>query len=269
MVNRPPARLFGVLSQSKENNLVLRRGPSRQVAVFGWNRKNDTFKLGQWLKGKIYEHRVDISSDGKHFIYLALGRGAKTWTAVSRTPYLKALDFYPWSGTWGGGGIFQTRRSYSLNGSCILEDARIESGLEVVGHEKTQGVGSLHYSTLYGHRLLRDGWSLVTKPEQTGDHTTRYDKPYSSLWILRKCVRLVTRSNRSLENEYHELVRTSDGTTVELPEWEWAEIDGKTIVWAEHGCLYRAQLTNGGELIKQKQLHDFNDYKFEECIAPY
>ena len=62
-MDRPPARLFCALSQNKEYNIVLRRGPSRQVAVFGWNRNNDTFQLGQWLKGKVYDHRLDISPE--------------------------------------------------------------------------------------------------------------------------------------------------------------------------------------------------------------
>ena len=269
MMERPPARLFCALSQSEEHNIVLRRGPSRQVAVFGWNRKNDTFQLGQWLKGKIYEHRVDISPDGRYFIYLALGRGAKTWTAVSRTPYFKALDFYPWSGTWGGGGIFQNSRSYSLNGSCLLDEARRESGLALVGLEKSQGIGSVHSASLYSYRLFRDGWSLVSKANQTGDHTTRFDKPCSKNWVLRKCVKAGQRRNRATGYEYHELVRPGDSMTRAMPDWEWAEVDGKTLVWAERGCLYRAQLDRKGTLIDQRPIHDFNDYEFEEREAPY
>ena len=268
-MDRPPARLFCALSQSKEHNIVLRRGPSRQVAVFGWNRNNDSFQLGQWLKGKVYEHRLDISPDGRHFIYLALGRGAETWTAVSRTPYFKAVDFYPWSGTWGGGGLFQSSGSYSLNGSCLLEDARRESNLVLVGIEKSQGVGSVHFTSIYPHRLLRDGWSFISNANQTGDHTTRFDKQCSRNWILRKCIKTGKKFNRAVEYEYHELVRPGDALTIEMPDWEWAEVDGKTLVWAEKGCLYRAQLDRRGTLKDQRLIHDFNDYEFEERVAPY
>ena len=268
-MDRPPARLFCALSQNKEYNIVLRRGPSRQVAVFGWNRNNDTFQLGQWLKGKVYDHRLDISPDGKHFIYLALGRGGNTWTAVSRTPYFKAVDFYPWSGTWGGGGIFHNSRSYALNGSCQIEEARRESGLSLIDVEKSQGVGRVHHASLYSQRLLRDGWSWMSSSVQTGDRTTRFDKQYSKNWILRKCIKEGTRPNRSIEFEYHELVRVGDGLTKEMPDWEWAEVDGNMLVWAEHGCLYRAQLDRQGMLVRQKLIHDFNDYIFEERVAPY
>ena len=46
---RPPARLFVALSQNKKRNVVFRRGPSRHIATFLWNRETDKFTLGQWL----------------------------------------------------------------------------------------------------------------------------------------------------------------------------------------------------------------------------
>ena len=150
---------------------------------------------------------------------------------------------------------------------CI-RDSR-ESNLVLVGTEKSQGVGSVHFTSIYPHRLLRDGWSFISNANQTGDHTTRFDKQCSRNWILRKCIKTGKKFNRAVEYEYHELVRPGDALTIEMPDWEWAEVDGKTLVWAEKGCLYRAQLDRRGTLKDQRLIHDFNDYEFEERVAPY
>jgi hypothetical protein len=74
--------------------VVIRRGPSRHTAVVGWDRSCDRFELGQWLYGRIYERRCDLSPDGKHFVYFAMngrwvGPAKGAWTGllpVSRTP---------------------------------------------------------------------------------------------------------------------------------------------------------------------------------------
>jgi hypothetical protein len=52
---------------------VFRRGPVNAVCTVGWNRKTDEFQLGQWLRGRIYERRADLSPDGRHLIYFARG----------------------------------------------------------------------------------------------------------------------------------------------------------------------------------------------------
>jgi len=78
--------------------VVIRRGPSKQTTVLGWDRRTDEFEIGQWLKGRIYHYRCDISPDGKHWIYFAIK--GETWTVVAETPWLKALDFYPKGDAW-------------------------------------------------------------------------------------------------------------------------------------------------------------------------
>lgn len=266
---RPPARLFCALSQNKGNNIVIRRGPSRQVALFKWDRRHDTFELGQWLKGRIYSRRLDISPDGRYVIYFAMGRGAQTWTAVSMTPYLKAIDFYPMEGTWHGGGLFLDDRSYVLNGSYEESGARKQSHFTVEKDAEAHRIKGIDLRISYTHRLLRSGWSFVSNARETGDHTLRFDKPYSKRWILRKCIGPTKRPIRYDDEEYYELIRSRDGLTLQMRDWEWADVDGDTIIWAEHGCLYRAHLEKTGELVKQRKLHDFNDYKFEERAAPY
>ncbi len=70
-----PARLHAILARRGPNAIVFRRGPSDKVAIIGWDRSNDTFTLGQWLRGRIYPLRCDLSPSGKQLIYFAAKYG--------------------------------------------------------------------------------------------------------------------------------------------------------------------------------------------------
>jgi len=72
----------------------------------------------------MYPDRCDLSPDGNLFVYFAgkfrddnNGYG-RTWTAVSRPPYLTALALWPIGDTWGGGGVFLDNHTLRLVGSC-------------------------------------------------------------------------------------------------------------------------------------------------------
>ena len=87
-----PARLHVLLAGHSSAAVVIRRGPSDRVCTIGWDRKTDTFELGQWLHGRIYERRSDLSPDGKHLIYFALNAQwdsdtGGSWTAISRASW--------------------------------------------------------------------------------------------------------------------------------------------------------------------------------------
>src|SRR5919198_4444283 len=93
------ARIHALLASEAPLGVVIRRGPSKQVCTVLWDRRRDEFRLGQWLRGRIYERRSDLSPDGKHLIYFAMnGRwnseAKGSWTAISRAPYLKALALF-------------------------------------------------------------------------------------------------------------------------------------------------------------------------------
>src|SRR5947209_589019 len=112
-----PARVHILLARDARLGVVIRRGPSKQVCTLLWDRTCDRFRVGQWLKGRIYERRSDLSPDGKHLLYFALNgkwqsESRGSWTAISRAPYLKAAAFFPAGDTWGGGGLFTTAHSY-------------------------------------------------------------------------------------------------------------------------------------------------------------
>lgn len=70
-----PARVHAILAREADRAVIFRRGPTYQVAVIGWDLKNDTFELGQWFRGRIYPYRCDLSPDGKYLIYFAAKYG--------------------------------------------------------------------------------------------------------------------------------------------------------------------------------------------------
>jgi hypothetical protein len=52
------------------------------------------------------------------------------------------------------------------------------------------------------------------------------------------------------------------------PDWEWADLDGRRVVWAAVGKLVSGRLTENG-LTHETTLHDFNGMRFERLLAPY
>lgn len=243
------------MSDDPTRTLVIRRGPAKSVAVLNWNRKTDEVKLGQWLKGRIYEHRLDISPDGKHWIYLALGRGGNTQTVLAKTPYLKALDYYPWCGTWGGGGRFLSNKAYELAGVVGSQDRKISSGFKISERNTIAALGLFS-------RLERQGWTYM----MNGDYTRKVGRG----WILRKHVGSGQKLGRSIESETHTLSHAGLGITLKRPSWEWADVSDGKLVFAEDGKLMRATLFKDAEQpYRAKLVHDFNPYKFEPIRAPY
>jgi hypothetical protein len=59
----------------------------------------------------------DLSPDGELLVYFATSylKPLRTWTAVSRPPYLTALALWPKGDAWGGGGLFRDNRTLQLN----------------------------------------------------------------------------------------------------------------------------------------------------------
>ena len=152
-------RLHVLTALASSNAVVLRRGPSDQVASLGWDRQTGAVVLGQWLAGRIYEYRCDMSPDGRHVVYFATQQGRPhgpvAWTAVSRAPWLRAIHFVPQDSTWGGGGAF-TADGAQWTGR--IGDATLADGLRLAPPtafpHSTDGVSQ---GDTYGAKLvLRD-----------------------------------------------------------------------------------------------------------------
>jgi len=270
-----PPRLHVLLARDTPYAVILRRGPSKTTCSIGWDRRNDTFTTGQWLRGRIYERRSDLSPDGKHLIYFAMnGRWTSetkgSWTAISKAPYLKAITLLGKGDCWHGGGLFRTKTTYWLNDGYGHKPLLVSSN---IGRDKTwqpsanYGGECLH---VYFNRLQRDGWTLRPDLTPDDDAPTVFDKPAVLGWILRKYAHadLDHPEGKGVYYDRHALVRTDSDETIDCPEWEWADLDGKRLVWTTAGRLHAAHLKKSG-LVKEEVLHDFNDMMFTALAAPY
>jgi len=271
-----PARLHVIFARDVESAVVFRRGPSKQVCTYLWDRKDDTFKLGQWLKGRIYERRSDLSPNGKYMIYFAMNgkwdsetKGA--WTTISKVPWLKAIELYTKGDCWEGGGLFLSENKFWLNDRHFDENSKFISSEEVTRDDSYTpneefGTGD---TGVYYNRLIRDGWNLTSREEYAKWNTaTLFEKPLINNWILKKKAheQVGAAEGKSCYWDEHELLNTSSKKVILCPDWEWAELDKYFIVWASKGCLYRSTLHNEDILKNAKILYDFNRCKFQSPI---
>ncbi|MFH1497647.1 MAG: hypothetical protein ABII82_07450 [Verrucomicrobiota bacterium] len=270
-----PPRLHVLFARNANYAIVLRRGPSKTTCTIGWDRRKDTFTVGQWVRARIYERRSDLSPDGKHLIYFAMnGRWTSktggSWTAVSRAPYLKAITLLGKGDCWHGGGLFRDDRRYWLNDGHGHKPLVVST--RIIRDETWQpaayyGGECLH---VYFNRLQRDGWTLRADLASDDDAITTFDKAVDCGWTLRKYCHAGSGhpEGKGVYYDHHALVRTNSGEVVDFPDWEWADLDRGRLVWTEGGRLHAAYLKTTG-LKDEHVLHDFNDMTFTAIAAPY
>ncbi|MGL4462092.1 MAG: hypothetical protein ACRDD1_22120 [Planctomycetia bacterium] len=272
MLKASPARLHVLLAKEASTAVVFRRGPSKMTAVVGWNRKTDEFKVGQWLKGRIYERRSDLSPDGKHLIYFAMNGNWKSdangsWTAISKAPYLRALTLFPKGDCWHGGGLFLSSNEFWLNNGYGHQygpdGAKLHRSMKFPWHEEYGG----ECPGVYYIRLQRDGWTM-NRDLSTGDFTV-FEKNRGG-WRLRK--KAYATLNHPVDKgcyyDVHELIDVDTGETTVYEDWEWADFDRDRLVWAADGKLHAGGFGPNG-LVEVKMLYDFNPMTFEALRAPY
>ena len=233
-----PPRLAVLLASESPVGVIFRRGPTKLVRVVIWNRTNDKYKLGPWFQGRIFADRSDLSPDGRHMIYFAMGGVAwaipatgGTWTAISKLPSLKATALWGQGDTWSGGGIFTSNRSFWLDADSSTSFIRDDSGFYRERYRPKQS------------RMERSGWVL----KKTNDSTRPLlEKTVREGWILR----------RIGWNGRYELEQPGE-CKLTLRSWEWADWDRHRLVWAEGGCLRTARLGTH-KLGPVHTLYDFN-----------
>ena len=251
------------------------------MCAIGWHRDRDTFEVGQWLRGRIYERRSDLSPDGKHLIYFAMnGRWASrtkgAWTAISRAPYLAAVALYAKGDCWHGGGMFVDDHSYWLNdgyGHQLLADTREVRRADPPPYQPLWGGECWG---VYFHRLLRDGWLMRDDLEVNAATASMvvFERPLWRGWTLRKIARAMIGAppGKGVYHDEHELVHGERELSRE--RWEWADVDGDRLVWVEAGALWAGRISarsarRDDPVEDVRKLHDFSDMKFEALAAPY
>ncbi|MBK9584707.1 MAG: hypothetical protein KA099_12725 [Alphaproteobacteria bacterium] len=273
-----PARVHAIIARQKPIAIVFRRGPSKKVCSYLWDLKKDKFKLGQWLKGRIYERRADISPDGKHIIYFAANNKLRTetrgaWTALSRTPWLKAIELYAWGDCWQGGGLFLDNSSYWLNDFGYHENGLLKKS-SAVRRDKSYRpptYNGYECTGVYYNRLLRDGWKYEEKQGQDYNSWTIFSKKLQKGWVLRKIAheQIGAPIGRGCYWDEHELINQELEVNIKHKNWEWAEFYNNKLYWACDGQIFKASISSGSKIGTPKMLYDFNSETYEEITAPY
>lgn len=275
MKNSRPARIHAILARESELGIVIRRGPSKEVASFLWDTDTDSFELGQWFKGRIYERRSDISPDGEHFLYFGLNglwdvANMGAWSAVSKTPYLKALDLYPTKTTVVGGGRFLDKKNYEIAGDSCPPPLRKDSGL--VARQMPSGGDVTPEYDLYVSRLKRDGWLEVSGKEGDDENleaTLVLEKSLEHNWRLKMTVsRSPINSGQPHILEKYGLYQTTSNKEITLSNCDWADKNNDMLVWSHHGRMFRAPIYPNG-VFKRNMIFDFNRFKYRSITAPY
>ena len=159
------------LARDAPVGVVLRRGPSNWARLTLWHTDTDEFEPGQWLSGRVFERRSDLSADGSLFAYFVRKDtakamrevGADSWIAVSRPPWFTALALWAIGGTYCTGPCFPERGTIFLGGT---EDAPDRGTLPrwlvpVKTPRFADHTTDWTDRTVYFSRLLRDGWTPV------------------------------------------------------------------------------------------------------------
>lgn len=193
------------------------------------------------------------------------------WTAISKAPYLRALTLYAKGDCWHGGGLFRSSHEYWLNDGygheLRLNNADLIKTTEYPWYEAYGG----ECLGVYFIRLQRDGWILKhTLSDNAGGHISVFEKHIHPNWTLRKMAHATIHHpiGRGVYYDTHELLNSQTEEVIPCEKWEWADVDGERLVWAEQGMLHSGYIEATG-LIRTKVLIDFNPMQFEKIKAPY
>jgi hypothetical protein len=167
--------------------------------------------------------------------------------------------------------LFTGDCQYWLNdgyGHCIIHDSpqvRRDNG-----YQPTRNFGG-ECLNVYYPRLLRDGWTIAGERGHRRDSATVFDRPLEHGWTLRKIAheQVGAPEGKSCYWDEHEVIHEEKQAVIQHQDWEWADRDGDSVVWASGGFLYRARMNRSHGIGTPKPLHDFGNMKFEAVAAPY
>jgi hypothetical protein len=281
-------RLFVVLARNAPVGVVFRRGPSRHVLLRRWDLRNDTFEHGQWLKCRIYERRCDLSPDGDLLIYFAANykRPLRSWTAISRPPYLTALALWKKGDGWGGGGLFSKPNEILLNHRS--DEMSLGDGfttprqLSVKQFGERPGWGE--DEPIWSTRLKRDGWNVKQWPELPEprfgekvvwqlDPPIIWEKPHP-LWPSQFTLQMaicgfLERNGPTYLIDYD--LHAAGIATASLGRCDWADWDPNgDLLFAQSGCIYRLspEKKKFPPIELSRVIADFGGMKFENVTPP-
>jgi hypothetical protein len=268
--------LFAIVARRARVAVIFRRGPSKQVLLIKWHLDTDKLEYGQWLKGRIYERRCDLSPSGNLLIYFAASFKPPfySWTAISKPPFLTALALWPKGDTWGGGGMFESETTVQLNHRPGLHDAmapgfRLKKDMRVAPYGSHPGGGEDF--PIYHSLLRRNGWTFIAK---RGASPLTYEKVSSGGRRLQMQIR---GAGKKMDTWYRvdHLVLDEDGQQLfALPRTSWADWDNRDLLFAKECKLFRLRRKNFSSYLNHgdkalKLVADLSTLRFEEKVAPH
>jgi hypothetical protein len=256
------------------------------VRLIHWDLATDTITPGQWLAGRIYNERCDLSPDGKLLVYFAGKFKTKlgTFTAVSRPPYFTALALWPDGSTWGGGGFFESNRKLVIKYGRVID--------ELNDHENIPDDFEITHLRDFEGRfpgpqpLASQGWTLTrvgSDSEYDGDAPMKvvYEEP----WLSEK--KNPTRPRLVLEQSWLGMFEVNGPCCVysyrlmerpkskgedaieELGRLDWADWDHNgDLLYSHDGKLFRRHMSRhlNAQQFEPIELADFTGDKFTNIL---
>jgi hypothetical protein len=282
-------RLYVLLARDAPRAVIMRRGPSAQVMLALWHTDTDEVEEGQWIKGRIYERRADLSPDGTKLLYFAAQyrrREMPTWTAISTPPWWTAHVLWPKGDAWGGGGLWDSNTRVALNHP--YEELKLDPSSRPPPQLKVREMGLRSRGgedfPLVGMRLQRDGWRVVTKggdsrPNFSESPVWKFDpaweyarsRPKDRTLEVRMRILAIHERDGDWYVVEHRVVRVEgdeDEVVLDLGRTEWADWDQRgDLVYARGGVLLRVR-PRGGRLGEPQEVIDLRDRTFVAREAP-
>src|SRR3954453_20808828 len=110
------SRIHLLLAKNAPTVVILQRKRAKLFHVILVDADKRRIEQGSWFRGKLYALRCDVSFDGKHMVYLAMGSQGNTWNGVCRLPWLATQTEAENLGAWFGGGYFADKKVLRTNG---------------------------------------------------------------------------------------------------------------------------------------------------------
>jgi hypothetical protein len=286
---KPSVRLYAILARKARLAVVFRRGPTRQVLLAQWRTDTDEFYEGQWLKGRIYERRCDLSPSGRWLIYFAANYKEPyfSWTAISKPPFLAAVALWPKGDGWGGGGLFAKEEEILLNHRD--KEMALADGFKLPRFVKVEPLGSHsgwgEDSPIIDERLTRDGWQLMQQGKAIKHNIgapvwIELEPPqiWSRLNPKRTNYELRTQTRGIHERDgawyiiEHLVLRRKPGMELSLGRTDWADwCHSGDLLFSKEGRMFRLGFNQHDELLPladAKLLIDLTEKRFEAKKAP-
>ena len=245
------------------------------LILLDYKKERFNLEVGSRFYGRIYPNRCDLSTDGKYFLYFAMGKSQQQyekklycWTGLCSPPKIKAELLFAHGDTWGGGGRFIDDRTIFIAPGMYPD------------FDKTKDLQFHTYRITFSQKpeYQYNGWAsgngwTISEFQIDPKHGPKY--PIPKVW---------TKTNGRLTLcrvlHYKDFLKSKDGNTVgsydlhsysvkygkqqteySLDQAKWADFDAKgRLIMAVGSQVFIYK--NVGNLLKSRAetTFDFEDY---------